>query len=96
MTLVSWRWLQVTLKFLKQYSSLGSVIQEALSQYREGVSSKAFPSPLHTPYRIDDEQTTAFLVAFQKRGLHGAADATQATAVHDVASSDPPIKTPVD
>jgi 3-methyl-2-oxobutanoate hydroxymethyltransferase len=88
--------LQVTPKFSKQYASLGSVIQEALSQYREEVTTKAFPSPLHTPYRIDDEQTAAFLEALEKRGLHGAADAAQAAAVQDVASGDPPIKTPID
>lgn len=72
------------------------MIQEALSQYREEVTSKEFPSPLHTPYRIDDEQTSAFLVALEKRGLHAVADAAQAAAVQDVASGEPPIKTPID
>ncbi|KAG0585026.1 hypothetical protein KC19_3G252000 [Ceratodon purpureus] len=89
-------YVKVTPKFSKQYASLGNVIQDALSQYREEVSSKAFPSPVHTPYRIDDEQTSAFLEALEKRGLHEAADAAQAAALHDVASGEPPIKTPVD
>ena len=96
MTQVSWLWLQVTPKFSKQYASLGNVIQEALTQYREEVASKAFPSPLHTPYRIDEEQTSAFLEALEKRGLHEAAEAAQAAAVQDVAAGDPPIKTPID
>ena len=42
---------KVTPKFCKQYASVGKAIQSALSQYREEVSSGAFPSTAFSPYR---------------------------------------------
>lgn len=42
---------KVTPKFCKQYASVGKAIQSALSQYREEVSSGAFPSTAYSPYR---------------------------------------------
>ncbi|XP_073391516.1 3-methyl-2-oxobutanoate hydroxymethyltransferase 1, mitochondrial isoform X1 [Physcomitrium patens] len=87
---------QVTPKFSKQYASLGNVINDALSQFRDEVISKAFPSPVHTPYRIGEEQQQAFAEALEKRGLHGAAEAVSAAAVKDATAGEPTIKTPLD
>jgi len=86
----------VTPKFSKQYASLGHVIQEALSQYRDEVTSNKFPSDVYTPYRIESQETDAFLEALEKRGLHEAAEAASAAAVRDAAAGEPRIKTPVD
>ncbi|CAK9201814.1 unnamed protein product [Sphagnum troendelagicum] len=71
---------KVTPKFCKQYASVGSIIQAALSEYREEVSSQAFPSAMHTPYRIDKAQTNAFLNELEKRGFHEAAEAASEAA----------------
>lgn len=89
-------YVKVTPKFSKQYATLGHMIQEALSQYRDEVASKEFPSDAHTPYRISQQQTDAFLEALEKRGLHEAAEAASAASVRDAAAGDPPIKTPID
>lgn len=89
-------WLQVTPKFCKQYASVGSVIEEALSAYRDEVVSQTFPSALHTPYRIDQEQTAVFLEALEKRGLHAAAEAASVAASKDTEAGEPLIKTPAD
>jgi len=86
----------VTPKFSKQYASLGSVIQEALTEYRDEVTANKFPSDVHTPYRIEQQQTDAFLEALAKRGLHEAAEAASAAAGRDSAAGEPRIKTPVD
>jgi 3-methyl-2-oxobutanoate hydroxymethyltransferase len=89
-------WLQVTPKFCKQYASVGSVIEEALSAYRDEVMSQTFPSEIHTPYRIDQEHTAVFLEALEKRGLHAAAEAASVAASKDIEAGEPPIKTPAD
>jgi 3-methyl-2-oxobutanoate hydroxymethyltransferase len=42
---------QVTPKFCKQYANVGSIIEAALVDYKNEVTSRAFPSAAHTAYR---------------------------------------------
>lgn len=86
----------MTPKFSKQYASVGTVIQAALAEYRDEVLSQTFPSPLHTPYRIDQEQTDAFLEALEMKGLHDAAEAAFKAANLDKQAGEPAIKTPAE
>lgn len=43
-----------TPKFVKKYASVGSIMKEAFSKYKEEINSGSFPAEEHT-YQIDDE-----------------------------------------
>ena len=49
------------LKFCKMYASVGSVINEALAQYRDEVRQGQFPSLQYSPYQISAEEEELFL-----------------------------------
>lgn len=66
---------QVTPKFCKQYAHVGDVINKALLEYREEVTSGSFPSSAHSPYKIGAADIDSFLQALQKLGLGDAASA---------------------
>ncbi|MQL95992.1 hypothetical protein Taro_028667 [Colocasia esculenta] len=72
---------KVTPKFCKQYGKVGDVINKALSEYKQDVESKAFPSAAHTPYKINTADVTGFLNELQKMGLNEAASAAEAAVV---------------
>eukprot|EP01097_Dermamoeba_algensis_P006712 TRINITY_DN4185_c0_g1_i1.p1 TRINITY_DN4185_c0_g1~~TRINITY_DN4185_c0_g1_i1.p1 ORF type:complete len:351 (-),score=56.74 TRINITY_DN4185_c0_g1_i1:10-1062(-) len=52
---------QVTPRFCKRYSSAGEVIQQALQEYHEEVTTKRFPTSQYCPYVIPDDQWKSFL-----------------------------------
>ena len=76
-------YLQVTPKFCKQFGSVGSVINKALSDYKQEVEARSFPGPSHTPYKITATDVDGFANALQKMGLGEAADAAAATAANN-------------
>ena len=47
-------------RFVKRYAEVGSVIREALKQYREDVASRRFPGEEHSIF-MDEEEWKAFL-----------------------------------
>jgi 3-methyl-2-oxobutanoate hydroxymethyltransferase len=73
-------YLQVTPKFCKQFANVGSVINKALSDYKQEVETRSFPGPSHTPYKITATDVDGFANALQKMGLGEAADAAAAAA----------------
>jgi len=67
---------KVTPKFCKQYGNVGEVVQQALQQYRDDVTSGAFPSEQFSPYKLGSEQETAsFAEQLDAAGFHNAANA---------------------
>ncbi|XP_057865459.1 3-methyl-2-oxobutanoate hydroxymethyltransferase 1, mitochondrial [Cryptomeria japonica] len=74
---------KVTPKFCKQYAKIGDAINKALSEYREEVSSRSFPSEIHTPYRIDQSNMDTFVNELERRGLSKAASAAVASCEKD-------------
>eukprot|EP00897_Mesotaenium_endlicherianum_P000146 jgi/Mesen1/10131/ME000075S09633 len=87
---------KVTPKFCKQYADVGAAIQEGLTKFREEVSESSFPSPAHTPYRIDDRETDAFMKELERRGLGQAASAAGRAAGEDKSAGAPAFQTPSD
>jgi 3-methyl-2-oxobutanoate hydroxymethyltransferase len=73
-------YLQVTPKFCKQFANVGSVINKALSDYKQEVETRSFPGPSHTPYKITATDVDGFANALQKMGLGEAAEAAAAAA----------------
>lgn len=67
--------LQVTPKFCKQYARVGDVINKALSDYKEEVTSGSFPGPDHSPYKISSTDFNGFFNELQRLGLDKAASA---------------------
>ncbi|KAG6434304.1 hypothetical protein SASPL_105929 [Salvia splendens] len=66
---------KVTPKFCKRYAHVGEAIDKALSEYRDEVTSGAFPGAAHSPYKIGAADTEGFLQALEKLGLGDAASA---------------------
>ncbi|XP_054793337.1 3-methyl-2-oxobutanoate hydroxymethyltransferase 1, mitochondrial-like [Prosopis cineraria] len=66
---------KVTPKFCKQYARVGEVINKALLEYKEEVTSGSFPSPSHSPYKINDTDVNDLLNELQRLGLDKAASA---------------------
>lgn len=52
---------QHALKFCKMYAAVGSVINEALAQYRDEVRQGQFPGMQFSPYQISAEEEDMFL-----------------------------------
>jgi 3-methyl-2-oxobutanoate hydroxymethyltransferase len=71
---------KVTPKFCKQFASVGAVIGEALTEYREEVEARRFPDAVHTPYKMSSAAANAFAAVLHKMGLDGAAAAAAAAA----------------
>ncbi len=60
-----------TPKFCKQCGNVGEV---ALQQYRDEVTSGAFPSKQFAPYKLgSDQETASFAEQLDAAGLHNAA-----------------------
>jgi len=51
---------KVAPKFCKQYASVGTMIEEALVNYREEVKSAAFPGADFSPYKMPEKQFEIF------------------------------------
>ncbi|KAK3441653.1 hypothetical protein EUGRSUZ_B01984 [Eucalyptus grandis] len=66
---------QVSPKFCKQYAQVGDVINKALLEYKEEVTSGSFPGPAHSPYAISPADVNGFLKELQNLGLEKAASA---------------------
>ncbi|CAN1129275.1 3-methyl-2-oxobutanoate hydroxymethyltransferase 1, mitochondrial [Linum perenne] len=64
---------KVTPKFCKQYAHVGDVINKALVEYKEEVSSGSFPGPGHSPYKISEADLSGFVEQLHKLGLNQAA-----------------------
>ena len=77
---------QVTPKFCKQYARVGDVINKALMDYKEEVTNGSFPGPLHSPYQINETDTSDFLNELQRLGLDKAAS-TASEAVQKMDNS---------
>lgn len=65
----------MTPKFCKQYAQVGDAINKALSEYRDEVTSGAFPGAAHSPYKIGAADVDGFMQALEKLGLGEAASA---------------------
>lgn len=72
--------LQVTPKFCKQFAQVGDVINKALVDYKEEVTSGTFPGAAHSPYKINPADVDGFLSELQKLGLDKAASAAAEAA----------------
>ncbi|XP_022147525.1 3-methyl-2-oxobutanoate hydroxymethyltransferase 1, mitochondrial [Momordica charantia] len=70
---------KVTPKFCKQFAQVGDVINRALLDYKEEVTNGSFPGPLHSPYKISNDDYNGFLKELQNLGLDEAASAAAAT-----------------
>ncbi|KAF7826102.1 3-methyl-2-oxobutanoate hydroxymethyltransferase 1, mitochondrial [Senna tora] len=66
---------KVTPKFCKQYARVGDVINKALVEYKEEVTNGSFPSALHSPYKINEEDAYTFLNELKRLGFDKAASA---------------------
>lgn len=78
--------LQVTPKFCKQYARVGDVINKALLEYKEEVTNGSFPSPSHSPYKMNADDVNGFFKELEKLGLDKAASAaTEAAEKMDTA-----------
>lgn len=69
----------MTPKFCKQFAQVGDVINRALLDYKEEVTNGSFPGPLHSPYKISNDDYNGFLKELQNLGLDEAASAAAAT-----------------
>ncbi|KAI9109899.1 hypothetical protein K1719_018940 [Acacia pycnantha] len=75
---------KVTPKFCKQYARVGEVINKALLEYKEEVTSSSFPGPAHSPYKINDADVDGFQNELQKLGLDKAASAAGEAAQKEI------------
>lgn len=66
---------KVTPKFCKQFASVGTVVQEALQQYKAEVSSGAFPSEQYSPYKLPDAERHVLAEQLDQAGFGKAATA---------------------
>jgi len=80
---------KVAPKFCKSYAQVGKDIQVALQQYREEVTSRQFPSPQYTPYRIPKQEVDLLATALRKRGSEAAAQAVEEAALWEEAGALP-------
>lgn len=64
---------KVTPKFCKQFASVGTVVQEALQQYKAEVTSGAFPSEQYSPYKLPEAERHALLDQLDQAGFSKAA-----------------------
>ncbi|XP_021906245.1 3-methyl-2-oxobutanoate hydroxymethyltransferase 1, mitochondrial-like [Carica papaya] len=71
---------KVTPKFCKQYAQVGDVINKALLEYKEEVTNGSFPSPSHSPYKINAADVNGFINKLQKLGLDKAVSAAVSAA----------------
>lgn len=71
---------KVTPKFCKQFGQVGDVINKALSEYKQDVENKSFPSKTHTPYKISAADVDGFMSELEKMGLGEAASAAASAA----------------
>ncbi|CAL1398850.1 unnamed protein product [Linum trigynum] len=71
---------KVTPKFCKQYARVGDVINKALLEYKEEVTSGLFPGPDHSPYKISEADLGGFVNELQKLGLDQAASSAASAA----------------
>ncbi|KAG6480481.1 hypothetical protein ZIOFF_063981 [Zingiber officinale] len=80
---------KVTPKFCKKYAQVGDVINKALTEYKEEVETRSFPSAAYTPYRISEADVESFLKELENRGLNEAASAAAAAAENEVMTGKP-------
>ncbi|CAL9099683.1 unnamed protein product [Musa textilis] len=80
---------KVTPKFCKQYAHVGDVISKALSQYKEEVENRSFPSAVYTPYKISEADVDGFSNELQKMGLNEAASAAAAAGKNEETAEKP-------
>ena len=66
---------KVTPKFCKQFASVGTVVQEALQQYKAEVTSGAFPSEQYSPYKLPEAEQHALSDQLDQAGFGKAATA---------------------
>lgn len=71
---------KVTPKFCKQYSQVGAVIQEALTNYKNEVNKRDFPCSNFSPYRMKPLELEAFLENLKNLGMLGSAQAAEQRA----------------
>ncbi|GJP30397.1 hypothetical protein CLOM_g1035 [Closterium sp. NIES-68] len=79
---------KVTPKFCKAFGQVGEAIQQALNAFREDVTTRAFPSALYSPYKIDDAQIESFAKLLKSHGLTSSAEAAEAAAETAAADAD--------
>ncbi|KAJ6849081.1 3-methyl-2-oxobutanoate hydroxymethyltransferase [Iris pallida] len=87
---------KVTPKFCKQFGHVGDAINKALSEYKQEVETKSFPSAAHTPYRISAADVDGFLTELQKMGLSEAASAAASAAESIETAPKPAVDNPAD
>ncbi|TQE01303.1 hypothetical protein C1H46_013064 [Malus baccata] len=71
---------KVTPKFCKQFAHVGEVINKALVEYKEEVTSGTFPGAAHSPYKISAADVDGFSSELQKLGFDKAASAATEAA----------------
>lgn len=76
--------MQVTPKFCKQFSQVGMLINNALTEFRDEVESGMFPGKDFSPYKMAADQLDAFAEALAKAGMSDAADAAMHASDHSL------------
>jgi hypothetical protein len=56
---------------------VGTVIQEALQQYRDEVASRQFPSSRFSPYKIPGGEVATLVEELKQRGMAHVAEAVE-------------------
>ena len=64
---------KVTPKFCKQFASVGTVVQDALQQYKAEVTSGAFPSEQYSPYKLPEAERNVLADQLDQAGFGKAA-----------------------
>ena len=74
---------KVTPKFCKRYAEVGATIQAALQQYRDEVSSRAFPGARYSPYSIKPHEVVALEAELEAGGMPDVAAELRAAAAEE-------------
>jgi 3-methyl-2-oxobutanoate hydroxymethyltransferase len=71
---------KVTPKFCKRYCEVGTVIQEALSQFRQEVEGHVFPGQVYSPYSIKAAEVESLVKQLEQQGMEVCAAAVREEA----------------
>ncbi|WIA10720.1 hypothetical protein OEZ85_010894 [Tetradesmus obliquus] len=71
---------KVTPKFCKRYAEVGTIIQQALVQYRQEVADGLFPGQQYSPYSIQQQEVDLLVKELESSGMRDCAAAVSEAA----------------
>lgn len=71
---------KVSPKFCKRYADVGHTIQDALTKYREEVTSRTFPGTAYSPYKISQQEVHSLIHQLEAEGMPDVAEAVRHSA----------------